>query len=67
MTNLKFDFSGASKVKESLKDSLMARYELTRGNKQQLDDDMLDYAAAAGFRMGPSLICKNGRGVGGKH
>ncbi len=43
-----FDFSGASKVQESLKASLMARFD--ERQKSRLDDADLDMVAAAHAR-----------------
>lgn len=48
MNDMKFDFSGASKVRESLKASLMMRYAARRGNRERIEDSMLDQVVAAG-------------------
>ncbi len=44
-----FDFSGVSKVQESLKASLMARYD--ERQKSRLEDMDLDMVAAAAARQ----------------
>ena len=44
-----FDFSGASKVQESLKASLMARFD--ERQKSRLEDMDLDMVAAAAARQ----------------
>ena len=48
MNDMRFDFSGASKVRESLKASLMRRYAAKRGGRERVDDSMLDEVVAAG-------------------
>lgn len=48
MSDMRFDFSGASKVRESLKASLMMRYAARRGGRERIEDSMLDEVVAAG-------------------
>lgn len=41
------DFSRFSKVRDSLKEELMGRYDMSKGKKSLLMDDELDEVAAA--------------------
>ncbi len=53
MTDIRFDFSSVSRVKDSLRARLMEQYALARSCRQRLTDDSLDYAAAAGTGTPP--------------
>ncbi len=48
MSDMRFDFSGASKVRESLKASLMMRYAARHSGREKIEDSVLDEVVAAG-------------------
>lgn len=47
----RIDFSRFSKVRDSLKEELMSRYDMSKGKKSLLSEDELDEVAAAGGMM----------------
>ena len=46
MSAMRFDFSNLSKVKDGLRENLLKEYMAQE--KKEMEDEMLDYAAAAG-------------------
>ncbi len=53
MTDIRFDFSKVSRVRESLRAHLLERYAFAQSHPQLLSDDLLDYASAAGTATPP--------------
>ncbi len=53
MTDIRFDFSDVSRVKDSLRAHLLERYAFAQSHHQLLSDEMLDYASAAGTATPP--------------
>ncbi len=53
MTDIRFDFSEVSRVKESLRAHLLEQYAFVQSHRQLLSDDTLDYASAAGTAEAP--------------
>ncbi len=53
MTDIRFDFSKVSRVKDSLRAHLLEQYAFVQSHRQILTDDSLDYASAAGTATAP--------------
>ncbi len=53
MTDIRFDFSKISRVKDSLRAHLLEQYAFAQSHRQLLSDDALEYASAAGTAMPP--------------